>query len=664
MIQAGDQLGARLQSRPRRPTPASDGMAVAVRSLADGKPLSGVTLRLYARNNGELAPPPTDADGLAHIRRRAVARQGRRRAFRGDGAWPRRRLQLPRGRPRRFRSERPRASAGARNPARSMPFSTPIAASTGRARPSHLMVALVRDDKADAMSGLPVTLAAAAAGRDRGREAAADRRSSSACLPAELCPAARRPHRALGRSSCGSTRRRRRSASRNSASRILCRRSSRLRSPPRDGPIRPAEAFSVDDHSALLLRRAGGRACGRGRGGDRPSTIIRFRASPGFRFGLVDEEFAGDRKDLDAPATDDDGKSTAVGRPDRSARLDAAARCDDRVSVFEPSGRAVSRDADPADPAARARHRAALAGRRRRRPGGRRGEIRRHRSRRRRASASQRRGCAGSCCARTGNTAGTRSTACGVTRSHIREPADRHRQLGCRRRSSGKPVAATAGRALSLGGHGRRERRPIEPALSCRLVGRGRVARRARQADGDARQDQLSAGRNRQALHQGAVCRRGRAGDRFGPRSCRCGRSTCLPAARRSTSRSSPSWGSGVYALVTAYRPSAPPAAGGTAPRRADRGGRSASPGSAIDRGAAHACCGARPRPMSPARAVRSRFRSRSPGSPPGEEAYVTLAAVDEAVLKLTDFDSPAPAELLLRQAASSGSNCATSTAG
>src|SRR5216684_4968763 len=44
-----------------------DGMSVAVRSLADAKPVAGATLRLYARNNGELAVVTSDADGLARI---------------------------------------------------------------------------------------------------------------------------------------------------------------------------------------------------------------------------------------------------------------------------------------------------------------------------------------------------------------------------------------------------------------------------------------------------------------------------------------------------------------------------------------------------------------------------------------------------------------------
>src|SRR5438128_2539773 len=45
----------------------TDGLAVDVRSLADGKPMSGVAVRLYARNNGELAAVTTDAGGIAHF---------------------------------------------------------------------------------------------------------------------------------------------------------------------------------------------------------------------------------------------------------------------------------------------------------------------------------------------------------------------------------------------------------------------------------------------------------------------------------------------------------------------------------------------------------------------------------------------------------------------
>ena len=45
----------------------ADAMVVAVRSLATATPVSGVAVRLYARNNGELASVTSDADGLARI---------------------------------------------------------------------------------------------------------------------------------------------------------------------------------------------------------------------------------------------------------------------------------------------------------------------------------------------------------------------------------------------------------------------------------------------------------------------------------------------------------------------------------------------------------------------------------------------------------------------
>src|SRR4029077_7107413 len=101
-------------------------------------------------------------------------------------------------------------------------------------------------------------------------------------------------------------------------------------------------------------------------------------------------------------------------------------------------------------------------------------------------------------------------------------------------------------------------------------------------------------------------------------------------------------WGTGVYALVSAYRPkaTAAPGPGPAAPR---------GPGRAV--GVAWLGIDAAPRTLSVALAAPDVARPRGPieigvkitGLTPGEEAYVTLAAVDEAVLKLTEFGSPAP---------------------
>ncbi|MBV9815197.1 MAG: hypothetical protein JO229_05535, partial [Alphaproteobacteria bacterium] len=45
----------------------TDGLAVDVRSLADGNPIPGIAVRLYARNNGELAAATSDAGGIARF---------------------------------------------------------------------------------------------------------------------------------------------------------------------------------------------------------------------------------------------------------------------------------------------------------------------------------------------------------------------------------------------------------------------------------------------------------------------------------------------------------------------------------------------------------------------------------------------------------------------
>jgi alpha-2-macroglobulin len=97
------------------------------------------------------------------------------------------------------------------------------------------------------------------------------------------------------------------------------------------------------------------------------------------------------------------------------------------------------------------------------------------------------------------------------------------------------------------------------------------------------------------------------------------------------------SWGSGVYALVSAYRPSDP------------AGPQQRGPGRAV--GVAWLGIDSTPRTLVATVAAPDVVRPRNAveipvkvtGLATGEEAYVTLAAVDEAVLKLTEFDSPAP---------------------
>src|SRR5258707_11112833 len=108
-----------------------------------------------------------------------------------------------------------------------------------------------------------------------------------------------------------------------------------------DKPVKPGEPYPV----AVAARYYYG-APGIGLAVEAQATIgfdeAPFPNEPDFHFGLVGEEFTSDRKDLDPPATDADGKSTATlnlaDLPDLTKPLAATIR----VSVFEPSGRAVS----------------------------------------------------------------------------------------------------------------------------------------------------------------------------------------------------------------------------------------------------------------------------------------------------------------------------------
>jgi uncharacterized protein YfaS (alpha-2-macroglobulin family) len=96
-----------------------------------------------------------------------------------------------------------------------------------------------------------------------------------------------------------------------------------------------------------------------------------FPTHPGFQFGLVGEEFTGDRRDVEAPSADENGKARLSvmlnDLPDLTRPLAATIR----VGVFEPSGRAVYETVSRpirktgGDRAALARRRRGSSGRRR-----------------------------------------------------------------------------------------------------------------------------------------------------------------------------------------------------------------------------------------------------------------------------------------------------------
>ena len=107
-----------------------------------------------------------------------------------------------------------------------------------------------------------------------------------------------------------------------------------------DGPIRPGEPFPIEVAANYYYGAPGAELAVQAQ-----ATIAfdpnPFPNEPGFRFGLIGEQFSGENRDLDAPTTDADGKSTVTlalsDLPDVTRPLAATVS----INVFEPSGRAV-----------------------------------------------------------------------------------------------------------------------------------------------------------------------------------------------------------------------------------------------------------------------------------------------------------------------------------
>src|SRR6266850_563402 len=134
----------------------TDGMAVDVRSLADGKPLPGVAVRLYARNNGELTTTTSDAGGIARIPGGLLRGRGGDEPFVVTAHGPENDFYfIEVGRAAFDLSDR--GVSGRPQPG---PIDGFLYTDRGIYRPGETveLVALVRDDKADATSGLPVSL--------------------------------------------------------------------------------------------------------------------------------------------------------------------------------------------------------------------------------------------------------------------------------------------------------------------------------------------------------------------------------------------------------------------------------------------------------------------------------------------------------------------------
>ena len=246
----------------------TDGLAVDVRSLADGKPMTGVAVRLYARNNGELAAATSDAGGIAKFPGGLLHGRGGDEPFVVTAHGPDTDFNfLEIGRPAFDLSDR--GVSGRPQPG---PVDAFLYTDRGIYRPGETveLVALVRDDKAVAMSGLPVGLrllrpdGIEVENRQLTADSAIDWAPIEKASPCRAMPAS-----APGGSNCCSTRRRRRSAAPNSASRILFRRSSRSSSPPPMGRSAPARLSRSMSPPITITVRPGPDLGDRGRGGDR-----------------------------------------------------------------------------------------------------------------------------------------------------------------------------------------------------------------------------------------------------------------------------------------------------------------------------------------------------------------------------------------------------------
>jgi uncharacterized protein YfaS (alpha-2-macroglobulin family) len=620
----------------------ADGMAVAVRSLADAKPLAGVTLKLYARNNGELASVTSDADGLARIPGGLLKGSGGDEPFAVVANGPANGastdfnfLEVSRG----AFDLSDRGVGGRKQPG---PVDAFLYTERGIYRPGEVvhLTALVRDNRADAMPGLPVTLrllrpdgveterrqltADKLGGHAEDFGLARDARIGSWRIELKLDPKAP----AIG--------------SVEFRVEDFVPPTLKVELSAADQPVRPGEPFPV----AVAANYYYG-APGAGLAVEAQATIALddkpFPGEPGFQFGLVDEKFTSDRKDLDTEATDAMGKSSVslelADLPDLTRPLSATIE----VSVFEPSGRAISQTLT--------------------------------RPIRQRNLAIGLHSPSGEDAVAEGQPAnleiialdgaGKRTAAKGLRWELLREIAQyswysvdgrwRHKvqvrdqplETGTLDVAGDNPAALA--RTLPAG---RYRWEVVDSATGAQSSLKFHVGWYVEAALPDV-PDKLAATLDKTTYQPGETARlfvkapfAGEAELAIASDRILALRSVKLPLEGATVEIPvDAAWGSGVYALVSAYRPqnTAPPGPGPVA-QAAPRG-----PGRAV--GVAWLGIDTSPRTLSVALAAPDVARPRGPveigvkvaGLGAGEEAYLTLAAVDEAVLKLTDFESPAP---------------------
>jgi uncharacterized protein YfaS (alpha-2-macroglobulin family) len=608
----------------------ADGLAVNVRSLADGKPLAGVAVQLYARNNGELSAATTDGDGTARIAGGLLRGKGGDEPFVVTARSPAADFNfLEIGRAAFDLSDR--GVGGRPQPG---PVDAFLYTDRGIYRPGEVveLTALVRDDRADALTALPVGLRLM---RPDGIEVE-NRRPTTGQLGGY------HESFALPRDA------------RIGAWRIELRVDPKAPPvgvaefqvedfvPPQlevklaavDRPVRPAEPFSVEVDAHYYYG-----APGAGLGIEAAALIglddDPYPDFPGFRFGLVEEEFSGDRRDIDAPATDDAGKASLAVLLSDLPELTRPLKATIRVGVFEPSGRAVTETLT--------------------------------RPIRQRDLAIGLRSPTGDEAVPEGgeakleiialDAAGKRVAVQGLRFELLREEWDyrwysldgiwrrkiqvRDRPMEAGVTSVGAEEPAVLARSLPAG---RYRWEVSDPATGAQSSLRFHVGWWVEAELPDV-PDKLAATLDKQSYVAGETAKlfikapfAGQAELAIASDRILGLRSLALPAEGMTLEIPvEAGWGSGVYALVSAYRPSDA------------QGPRQRGPGRAV--GVAWIAIDTAERTLTPTLAGPDVARPRTPveipikvaGLAAGEEAYVTLAAVDEAVLKLTEFDSPAP---------------------
>ncbi len=619
----------------------SDAMVVAARSLADAQPIPGVILKLYAHDNNELGAATTDKDGIARFAAGLLRGKGGEEpyavmAYGADGDFN----FLELGRAAFDLSDR-----GVSGRAPPGPVDAYLYTDRGIYRPGenvHLM-ALVRDAQANALSNVPLTLKllrpdgiavdskqldAGSPGGSLGAHYqmyALPRDARMGTWVADLYVDPKAP--AVGTVSF----------------RVedFVPPTLKVELSASDAPIHLNEAYPIS-----ILGKYYYGAPGAGLAVEAHAQIAfavqPFPSEPDFQFGLVDEKFDGVSKDIDAPSTDADGKSSAeinlTDLPDLTKPLDATIE----VSVYEPSGRAIT-----ANITRPIRERAVAIG-----------------LRTNAGDDGVAEGSASKMDVIAVDEAGKRIAAPGLRWELIREhwQYDWYSAGGSwryRRQVRDEPIdsgtvdvpdgtMATLSKNLPAGRY-RWEIRDAKTGAQSSV--RFHVGWWVEAELPDV-PDKLTATLDKKSYQAGDTAKlfikapfAGEAELAIASDKVVSLKSFELPEG--GTTLDIPvdaHWGSGVYALVTAYRPasSPDPASAGTSLR---------GPGRAV--GIAWLGVDPAPRTLGVTLSAPDVVRPRAPASVPikvagldkGQEAYVTLAAVDEAVLKLTDFDSPSPAD-------------------